>query len=100
MLITDGKQTWGYNGPSPEDIAEIMKMRGIEIQVIGIGSHIDVHELSQLVSSPSFLRIAKFSGDSLSSILQGQVMSLCPGKIIKILLQTVITTFSTPSAGP
>ena len=99
MLITDGKQTWGYNGSSPADVAETMKMRGIEIQVIGIGRGIDVYELSQLVSSPSFLRTAEFSGDSLSSFLQGQAMSLCRGKIIKILLQTV-TTFSTPSAGP
>lgn len=100
LLITDGKQTSGYNGPSSADIAKAMRNRGIEIQVIGIGSRIDITELLQLVSSPRLLRTAEISGDSLSSILQEQVRSLCPGKIIKSLLQTVITTFSTPIAGP
>ena len=100
MLITDGRQTWGYIGPSPADIAETMRNRGIEIQVIGVGPMIAVRELMPLVSSQRLLRTAEFSGDSLSSILQEQVRSLCRGKIIKILLQTVITTFSTPSAGP
>ena len=99
MLITDGRQTWGYIGPSPADIAETMRNRGIEIQVIGVGPMIAVRELVPLVSSQRLLRTAEFSGDSLSSILQEQVRSLCRGKI-KILLQTVITTFSTPSAGP
>ena len=100
LLLTDGKQTRGYIGPSSADIAETMRNRGIEIQVIGVGSRIAVRELVPLVSSPKLFRTAEFSGDSLSSILQEQVRSLCRGKIIKILLQTVITTFSTPSAGP
>ena len=100
LLITDGAQTWGYNGPSPADIAETMRNRGIEIQVIGIGSMIAFEELLPLVSSPGLLRTAEFSGDSLSSILQEQVRSLCRGKIIKILLQTVITTFLSHPLGP
>ena len=80
MLITDGKQTPGYNGPSPADVAKAMRNRGIEIQVIGIGPAIDKTELLQLVSHPRLLRTPKNFGDSLSSILDEQVRSLCSGK--------------------
>ena len=98
MLITDGKQTRGYNGPSPADVAKAMRNRGIEIQVIGIGRYIDETELLQLVSHPRLLRTPKNFGDSLSSILDEQVRSLCSGKLIKNLLQTLITT-SLPHPG-
>lgn len=80
MLISEGKQTsdLGPNEPGPTLVAKAMKRRGIEIQVLGIGSP-DFKELSGYSPDPSLV-LGGYDFSELEHIVIEQAKSLCPGK--------------------
>ena len=80
LLITDGKQTQirSPTEPSPFDVADAMRKRGIELHVMGIGQA-DPIELLRIVNATErlgFVRDFAF----LQGQVQAQASRLCPRK--------------------
>ena len=81
LLITDGKQT-SYSSdtePSPKDVAEAMKNRGIEIIALGIALA-DPIELSMYASSADYILYVPNFSELDAKVLETAEI-LCPSKL-------------------
>lgn len=96
LLITDGRQTTisSRTEPSPEQVSNAMKARGIEVMAMGIGQ-VDPIELRKYVSSPpsSYIMIVEDFSDLDDSVLK-QAVRLCPRKLQRNCLVTTDSTSS------
>lgn len=80
LLITDGKQTQirSPTEPSPFDVADAMRKRGIELHVMGLGQA-DPIELLRIVNAAERLGFVR-DFEFLRGQVQAQASRLCPRK--------------------
>ena len=80
LLITDGKQTQirSPTEPSPFDVADAMRKRGIELHVMGLGQA-DPIELLRIVNATERLGFVR-DFEFLQGQVQAQASRLCPRK--------------------
>lgn len=80
LLITDGKQTQirSPTEPSPFDVADAMRKRGIELHVMGLGQA-DPIELLRIVNATERLGFVR-NFEFLQGQVQAQASRLCPRK--------------------
>lgn len=80
LLITDGKQTKirSPTEPSPFDVADAMRKRGIELHVMGLGQA-DPIELLRIVNATERLGFVP-DFEFLQGQVQAQASRLCPRK--------------------
>jgi len=84
LVITDGQQTKDKGPYTPLDIASApLKKKDITIYALGIGTNVDVGELTQIGSGPEFVYSAK-GFDELQAEVEGISKAQCQGMYEKI----------------